>query len=220
MDIRPVQDIIAILISFVIAISIHEFMHAWTAHKLGDDTARDLGRITLNPISHFEPFGFMGMVLIALGLPMIGWGKPVPVVPGRFRKTFGGRRQLGMAIVAAAGPASNITQALIVAIPYQIAVRNNVDLGQFGDLLFWFIRINVLLAAFNMIPIPPLDGHKILSGILPSFWYPVLAPLERYGFMILLLLFFIGGQLGGSLVSGMIDPVENLLIRVVFYGLI
>jgi Zn-dependent protease len=71
-----------------------------------------------------------------------------------------------------------------------------------------------------MIPIPPLDGHKILSGLLPSFWYPVLAPLERYGFMILLLLFFIGGRLGGSLVSGMIDPVEDTLYRVVFYGLL
>jgi Zn-dependent protease len=220
MDIRPVEDIIAILISFVIAISIHEFMHAWTAHKLGDNTARDLGRITLNPMSHFEPIGFMGMVLIALGFPMIGWGKPVPVVPGRFRKTFGGRRQLGMAIVAAAGPASNVAQALIVAIPFQYIYRNNIDLGQINNLLEWFIRINILLAAFNMIPIPPLDGHKILSGLLPSFWYPVLAPLERYGFMILLLLFFIGGRLGGSLVSGMIDPVEDTLYRVVFYGLL
>jgi Zn-dependent protease len=220
MEIRPVQDIIAILISFVIAISIHECMHAWTAHKLGDNTARDLGRITLNPMMHFEPVGFIGMVLIALGFPFIGWGKPVPVVPGRFRVTFGGRRQLGMAITAAAGPLSNVAQALIVAIPYQYAYRNNIDMGQLGDFLFWFIRINILLAAFNMIPIPPLDGHKILTGLLPSFWYPVLAPLERYGFMILLLLFFIGGRLGGSLVNGMIDPVENLLIRVVFYGLI
>ncbi|HVL23603.1 MAG TPA: site-2 protease family protein [Thermomicrobiales bacterium] len=220
MDIRPVQDIIAILISFVIAISIHECMHAWTAHKLGDNTARELGRITLNPLMHFEPVGFIGMVLIAIGYPFIGWGKPVPVVPGRFRVTFGGRRQIGMAITAAAGPLSNVAQAMIVAIPYQYAVRNNIDMGQVGDFLFWFIRINILLAAFNMIPIPPLDGHKILTGILPSFWYPVLAPLERYGFMILLLLFFIGGQLGGSLVNGMIDPVENLLIRVVFFGLV
>jgi Zn-dependent protease len=220
MQIRPVEDIVAILISFVIAITIHELMHAWTARKLGDNTARDLGRITLNPMMHFEPIGFIGMVLIALGFPFIGWGKPVPVVPGRFRGTWAKHRQQGMLLVAAAGPLSNVAQAILVAIPYQIAIRNNVDMGQIGDVVFWFIRINVLLAAFNMIPVPPLDGHKILMGLLPSFWVPILAPLERYGFMILIILLFVGGQLGGSVIDGMIDPVENALYRVVFYGLL
>jgi len=220
MQIRPLEDIIAILISFVIAVAIHEFMHAWTAHKLGDNTARDLGRLTLNPMVHFEPVGFIGMVLIAVGFPFIGWGKPVPVVPGRFRKTFGGRRQLGMAIVAIAGPLSNVAQAIVAAIPLQIAIRNGVDLGQIEFFLLWFIRINILLAAFNMIPVPPLDGHKILTGVLPNFWYPVLAPLERYGFLILIMLIFIGGRAGGSILGGMIDPVYDTLTRVVFFGLI
>jgi len=216
---RSAEDFIAILISFVIAIAIHEFMHAWPAHKLGDNTARDLGRITLNPVAHFEPIGFIGMVLIALGYPFIGWGKPVPVVPGRFRGTWAAHRQQGMLLVAAAGPLSNVAQAFVVALPYQYAIRNNIDLGQTGDFMAWFIRINILLAAFNMIPVPPLDGHKILMGLLPSFWTPLLAPLERYGFMILIVLLFIGGRVGGSVIGGMIDPVENVLIRIVFFGL-
>jgi Zn-dependent protease len=220
MGTRPVEDVIAILISFVIAVSIHEFMHAYTAHRLGDNTARDLGRITLNPVSHFEPFGFIGMVLISLGFPFIGWGKPVPVQPGRFRGRWAQRRHQGMLLVAAAGPLSNVVQALVMAIPYQIAVRNGIDLGQLGSFMFWFIWINILLAAFNMIPIPPLDGHKILMGILPDFWRPVLAPLEQYGFMILLLLFFIGGRIGGSIVGGMINPVQDFLTSIVFTGLI
>lgn len=220
MGTRPAEDVIAILISFVIAVSIHEFMHAWTAHRLGDNTARDLGRITLNPVSHFEPFGFIGMVLIALGYPFIGWGKPVPVQPGRFRGRWAQKRHQGMLLVAAAGPLSNIAQAIIAAIPYQIAIRNEIDLGTIGFFLLWFIRINILLAAFNFIPLPPLDGHKILTGLLPEFWRPVMAPLEQYGFMLLFLLFFIGGRIGGSLVNGMIDPVQNLLYRIVFTGLI
>ena len=219
MQLRPVEDIIAILISFVIAVTIHEFMHAWTAQKLGDNTARDLGRITLNPVMHFEPIGFIGMVLIALGFPFIGWGKPVPVMPGRFRGTWAAHRQQGMLLVAAAGPLSNVAQAFIVALPFQLAMRNGVEMGQLRDFLSWFIQINILLAAFNMIPVPPLDGHKILMGLLPSFWTPILAPLERYGFMILILLLFIGGRVGGSIIGGMIDPVENTLIRVVFFGL-
>lgn len=217
---RPINDIIAILLSFVIAITIHEFMHAWTAHKLGDNTARSLGRITLNPLAHFEPFGFIGMTLIAIGYPFIGWGKPVPVQPGNFRGRWATRRHQGMLLVAAAGPLSNVAQALIMAVPFQIAVRNGIDLGQIGSFMQWFIWVNVLLASFNAIPIPPLDGHKILMGILPDFWRPVLAPLERYGFMILILLIFIGGRLGGSVVGGMINPIQDALFRVALVGLI
>lgn len=219
---RPIEDIIAILASFVIAVTIHEFMHAWTAHKLGDNTARNLGRITLNPIKHFEPFGFIGMVLISIGFFFIGWGKPVPVQPGNFRGKWALRRKQGMLLVTAAGPLSNVAQALIVAIPWQIAIRNGVDLGQLGFFMQWFISINALLAAFNMIPVPPLDGYRILTGILPDFWRPVLAPLEQYGFIVLLLLLFLGGRVGGgdtTIVGGMIDPVQRLIMDIVTLGL-
>lgn len=215
---RSPEEIIAILLSFVIATTIHECAHAITALRLGDPTARDMGRVTLNPVAHFEPFGFFGMVLISLGYGFIGWGKPCPVNPARFRYSFGGRRNLGMAIVALAGPVSNVLQALIVAIPYQIALKSDVIINPDVRLFIeYFIWVNILLASFNMIPIPPLDGYKILTGILPNFWGPVLQPLERYGFMILIVIFFIGGSIGGSLVGGMIDPVRRSLTDLVYF---
>lgn len=219
-SLRPVDDVIAILVSFVIATSIHEFMHAWVAWKLGDDTARDQGRITLNPLSHFEPVGFFGMCMIAIGFPFIGWGKPVPVAPWRMTRIPRERRKQGLALVAIAGPASNVFQAAIAVIPIQYAVRNGIDLGQLGFFLSWFVTINILLASFNMIPIPPLDGFNILNGILPDFWTPILAPLARYGFPILILLFFIGGQIGGSIVDSLIDPVQDSLTELMYRGLI
>lgn len=219
-NLRSFDQIVAFLASFVIAIAIHEFMHAYTAYRLGDTTARDLGRITLNPIAHFDPIGFFGMVLISIGFPFIGWGKPVPVNPGRFTGYFAHHRKVGMALVAAAGPLSNVVQALLMAIPFQLVARGHIDVsGQVWQFIQVFIIVNVLLASFNMIPIPPLDGHKILMGILPDFWRPILAPLEQYGFMILLLLFFVGGQLGGSLVDGIMLPVRELLYDAVQLGL-
>lgn len=220
MNLRDTDEIIAFLVSFVIAITIHEFMHAWTAFKLGDATARDLGRITLNPVAHFEPIGFFGMVMISIGFPFIGWGKPVPVNPSRFTHSFAMHRKRGMALVALAGPLSNVAQALVMAIPYQLAIRGQIEISEpLWLFITSFITVNVLLASFNMIPIPPLDGHKILMGILPDFWRPVLAPLEQYGFMILLLLFFIGGRLGGSLVNGIMLPVREVIFDAVNFGL-
>ncbi len=217
---RDPEQIIAFLASFVIATSIHEFMHAWTALKLGDPTARDMGRITLNPMSHFEPFGFFGMVMISIGFPFIGWGKPVPVNPSRFTHQFARHRNRGMALVAIAGPLSNVAQALVMAIPFQLWIRGTIQLGDgIGLFMEIFITVNILLASFNMIPIPPLDGHKLLMGILPDFWRPVLAPLEQYGFVILLLLIFIGGQLGDSLIGGILDPVQATLWDTVLVGL-
>lgn len=218
---QSVQQVIFILASFVIAVTVHEFMHAYTAHKLGDNTAKRLGRITFNPVSHFDPIGFFGMVMIAVGFPFIGWGKPVPVQPGNFRGKWARRRKEGMLLVAAAGPASNVVQAMIVAIPIQYMVRNGVGNPDLFDALYTFMRINILLAAFNMIPVPPLDGYKILTGILPDFWTPILRPLEQYGFMILILFIFVGGRLGGgSLFSSMISPVYDGLMRIALTGLL
>ena len=207
--------IFAMFSSFIIATTIHEFMHAWTAKALGDDTAERLGRITLNPVMHFEPFGLIGMFLISIGFGFIGWGKPVPVNPSRLR-VLRGKQQLGLGIVAFAGPISNVVQAGIGAGVLRIAASTGSTLGGLDFYLRWFILVNILLASFNMIPIPPLDGHKILMAILPNFWYPVLAPLERYGFMILLLLLFIGGSAGYSVIGGIINPVQSVLLRIMF----
>jgi Zn-dependent protease len=128
-----------------------------------------------------------------------------------------------MALVALAGPVSNVIQAGVAAIVLRIMGHDQFDLGNLlyapgnrGTVEFflgWFFWVNVLLASFNMIPIPPLDGHKILVGILPNFWYPVLAPLERYGFVILFLIFFLSGRVGSSITGELFGPVQSLLIR-------
>ncbi|HEV2107204.1 MAG TPA: site-2 protease family protein [Thermomicrobiales bacterium] len=214
-DARPPEIIFAIFFSFIIATTIHEFMHAWTAKQLGDDTAERLGRVTFNPVMHFEPFGLIGMFLISIGVPAIGWGKPVPVNPSRLRAVRG-RGQLGMGIVALAGPVSNVVQAGIIALGLRAASSSGIDLGSLRFYLEWFVWVNILLASFNMIPIPPLDGHKILMAVLPNFWYPVLAPLERYGFIILLVLIFVGGSAGASVISAMISPMRDLLLGIMF----
>ena len=219
-DLPPGRVILYFLASFVIATTIHEFMHAYTAFRLGDTTARDLGRITLNPVSHFEPYGFFGMVMISLGYSFIGWGKPVPVNPNRLAPLFGtgidGRKR-SMALVAIAGPISNVVQAAVGAGVIRIARETETNLDWFGDFLLYYTIVNVLLASFNMIPVPPLDGHKILLGILPGFWYPVLAPLERYGFMILFGLFFVTRWLNlPSITTELYAPLQDLLLRVLF----
>ncbi|CAN5290674.1 MAG: site-2 protease family protein [Chloroflexota bacterium] len=218
-SLRSIDEVLAILLSFVIATSIHEFMHAAVALRLGDTTARDQGRITLNPMSHFEPFGFFGMVMISLGIPFIGWGKPVPVSTWRMNRIAREHRRRGLALVAFAGPLSNVAQAALAAVPIQIAARTGTELGNIGFALGWFITVNILLASFNMIPIPPLDGFNILNGVLPSFWEPVLSPLARYGFPILLLLFFLPGGFGNTIVSSLLSPVQSSLSELLYFGL-
>jgi len=218
---RSTEQIVAFLASFTIATAIHEFCHAYVALLLGDRTAADLGRVTLNPMAHFDPFGFFGMVMISIGYPFIGWGKPVPVNSARFTH-HRLRARRGMAIVAVAGPISNLIQASVVAIPLRIAGVPFSDFGKdsgFGMLAWTFVYVNILLAAFNMIPIPPLDGSKLLLGIVPRFWYGVLAPLEQYGFVLLMALFFlpivIPGNYTNTIVSALISPPMNLFSRVI-----
>lgn len=207
------EQVVAFLASFVIATSIHEFSHAITALALGDRTAKDLGRVTLNPIEHFDPFGFIGMVMISLGYGMIGWGKPVPVNPARF-KDRRLRPQRGMAVVAAAGPISNILQALIVAVPLRLTDQEFTISGGGAAMYGWiFVYVNILLASFNFIPIPPLDGSKILLGLVPRFWFPILAPLERYGFLILFVIFFFNTSITNDLSNAMIDPQRTFLLN-------
>src|SRR5215204_962536 len=136
---------VAIIITFVIAITVHEFMHAWTAWMLGDDTARMLGRVSLNPVVHFDPVGALLFVLIALGLPGIAWGKPVPVNDFRLRPSGRFGRHGSMALVAFAGPLSNVVLGAIAA---GLSSSAGVRLGDAEQFLDIFVRVNFSLAAF------------------------------------------------------------------------
>ena len=204
----------AIIITFIIAITVHEFMHAWTAWMLGDDTARHLGRISLNPAVHFDPMGALMFLLIALGLPGIAWGKPVPVNDFRLRPAGRFGRQGSMALVSFAGPLSNVVLGAVAAGILRFTSFTGSSLIGFEQFLWIFMLVNFSLAAFNMVPLPPLDGSRILSALLPLFWRPVLAPLEKYGIPILILLLLFGRGLGSSILGGITDPVRELLLKV------
>jgi Zn-dependent protease len=178
--------LIARVIVLLIAFTIHELAHAVTANFLGDLTPRRQGRITLNPIAHLDLFG--SIMLIVSGF---GWAKPVMVNPNNMR----GNPRTSMAIVAAAGPISNLIMAAAASIPFQMGllVPTFSTQGTFPSsafILTQFVWINLILAFFNLIPVPPLDGYKILIGILPLEIGAQLRPLEQYGFLLLMALIF------------------------------
>lgn len=214
-DFEPVR-FIGFMLGFVIGTTFHEFMHAYSAYLLGDDTARREGRITLNPAAHFDPLGFFMCVLLALGIGFIAWGRPVPVNPYALRW---GRR--GMAIVAVAGPISNIVFAAALTPLWRFG--DGILPGEVHAVIGYMIFVNVLLFAFNLIPIPPLDGFNILVGILPNPWTLILEPLRRYSIPILLGVVFLVPYLGRSLgvdlnpVSEVIGPISTFIMGLLLY---
>jgi Zn-dependent protease len=189
------QDIIPALIAagifLLIGFPLHEASHALMADRLGDRTARYAGRLSLNPIVHFDPLG--GIILVASALYggfIIGWAKPTPVNPVNLR---GGRR--GEAWVAAAGPVSNLLMAAIAAIPIRIILATGTSVPQMvGLVLVNLVYFNIFLFIFNFLPIPPLDGYKVLTGFLDARTAYQLRRYEQYGFVLILLVFFVGGQ--------------------------
>jgi len=187
-----VSTIVARAIVLLVAFTIHELAHAVTADKLGDPTPRRMGRITLNPLAHLDPIGTV-MLLIS----GFGWAKPVMVQPMNLR----GNPRTSMAIVAAAGPISNLMMAVLFALPVRfglvgLSVSSQGLLPTLDALFFEFIWINLILMFFNLIPVPPLDGSKILMGILPVEMASRLRVLEQYGFLILLGLIFLLPAIG------------------------
>ncbi|MHB0868061.1 MAG: site-2 protease family protein [Chloroflexota bacterium] len=189
--------------AFVIAITIHEASHALVATLLGDTTPRRQGRLTINPLSHLDPLGS-----ILLLLKGFGWGRPVQVNPSEFR----GNPLTGMALVAAAGPLSNVLLATLVAMP----LRMEMELpGQGARFALTMVIINASLAVFNMIPLPPLDGFSVLVRILPVPMARSAMELARYGPGVLLALFFLPSLLHVDLIGPVINLPTMMLARLV-----
>lgn len=196
----------------LLSLTIHEAAHAWTASRLGDPTARALGRVSLNPLVHIDLFGTVILPLIAAvsRLPLIGWAKPVPVNP---RNLHHPRRDF--MLVAAAGPISNLLQAGVAAFVFRAVAARLPDAGRVSDggpalaldVLFTAIQINLLLAFFNLIPVPPLDGGNVLLGLLPPRAAASVAQLRQYGFLVLYALLLTGAA------SALIAPPTNFFMR-------
>ena len=188
----PDIDFARVFITFIVllfSLTVHEIAHAWTASRLGDPTARRLGRVSLNPLVHADLVGTVLFPLLAIvgNLPLIGWAKPVPV---NVRNLKNGRRDY--VLVAAAGPASNLLLAVLASISLGLITVSPMRLGEpnvsapLASLLSTAILTNVLLAVFNMIPIPPLDGGNVLGGLLPrSLGTKYDALMRPYGFILL-----------------------------------
>lgn len=210
-------QVAALVIPLIIAIVFHEVAHGWTARALGDPTAAQLGRLTLNPVKHVDPFGTIilpGMLKLA-GLPVFGWAKPVPVVKGRLRNP---RRD--MMIVAAAGPGSNLIMALIGAVALGLVMRGfaaeaepSLAVSFLAANLFNFILLNIFLALFNLLPIPPFDGGHIVEGLLPPQAARQYAAMHSKALLIMILLLVVLPWIAPSLnvVSWLVlPPVEWL----------
>jgi len=212
---RSLLETVAFLLSLLIAIDVHEFAHAWVANELGDPTARYQGRLSLNPLVHLDPMGTIMMLFSLFSGFGIGWGKPVPVDPRYLRK---GPR-VGMGMVAAAGPVSNLILAAIAAVPIRLALSLPWSLL---NLLAILISVNISIALFNLLPLPPLDGASILRGILSTIrarWaYQVSDALDRMqvqGPIIFLLLIVVDQVLPISILGLILGTPYRLLFRLI-----
>jgi Zn-dependent protease len=186
-----IESLIAAGIILLVSFPVHEFAHAWAAYRLGDGTAKMFGRLTLNPIVHFDPIG--GLLLLASSLTGfgIGWAKPTPVNPANLR---GGHDSEG--IVAFAGPAANLVLAALGAIPFRLLIaaeQGGTDVPIIViQVLAYFVLINVALMIFNLVPIPPLDGSKVLFSFMsPRQVFQYRPVLEQYGFILLIFVAFV-----------------------------
>jgi Zn-dependent protease len=201
---------VIMLIPMWLSLSVHEWAHAWSAWKLGDDTAAREGRLTLNPMSHIDPLGTI--LLPLLGVPL-GWAKPVPVNPARFDRRW--TMRTGMAITAFAGPLSNIILAVLCSVVLGVMFRFAPETRTLDNggtyLLVHAVQLNVGLAIFNMLPLPPLDGSRIVERLVPPRWEPTWEAIARFG--PILLLFILAS--GGFFLSGPINAVSQTLFTLI-----
>ncbi|NQS70776.1 MAG: site-2 protease family protein [Desulfobulbaceae bacterium] len=197
-------QIIILAPPFLFALTVHELAHGYIAYRLGDPTAKEAGRLTMNPLKHLDPLGVLAFIIMK-----IGWAKPVPVDPRYFRNP-----RKDMLSVALAGPASNLLLAIASALLLQVLVRFPflplAILQPLAHMLVASVWINLMLAVFNLLPIPPLDGSKILMGILPPQAAYNYARLEPFGFVLVLVLFYTG--VIGKIILPIIHFSNNLLL--------
>jgi Zn-dependent protease len=207
-----IASLVVLAIMLLVAFPIHEFAHALAAYRLGDSTARLFGRLTLDPRAHFDPLGGLMLAISFLFLGFgFGWAKPTPVNPRNLR---GGR--WGEAMVAAAGPASNLVLAIAGSIPLRYMLATGMDVPLLEEIFALFVEINLILMIFNFLPIPPLDGSKVLYAFLdPATAWRVRPVLEQYGTVILLIAILFplfGGQtLVGLIFDSVLSPLFGLL---------
>lgn len=198
---RSVAGFISTIIALIVAITVHEFAHAWAANELGDPTSKNQGRLTLNPLSHLDPVG--SLMIIFAGF---GWGRPVPVNPYMLRTD----PTVGMALVSFAGPASNLLTALLFAIPLRLGLLppglGSRTIPSMGSVFVTIIFINLALAVFNLIPLAPLDGYKVALAVLPRDLSNRLRRIEVYGPIILILLLFLPTVVGFDLLGLFMYP--------------
>ncbi len=192
--------------AILFGLTIHEFSHGWVAWQLGDPTAKMMGRLTLNPLKHLDPIG-----TIALFLFRFGWAKPVPIDPRNFRHPT-----RDMAISSLAGPAANLLTAAVAGLILRVLILFHVG-GFIATLISYFVLFNLILCFFNLLPIPPLDGSRLLYHLLPPDLAAGYARLERYGFIILIGIIFLGQLTGINLLWLYMDPLLRIF-SLIFVG--
>jgi Zn-dependent protease len=198
-----IQDILLLFPILIMSLSFHEAAHAWSANRLGDPTARMLGRLTLNPLSHIDWIGTVLFPLVGMysGLPLLGWAKPVPVDVRYLRHP---RRDFAM--VALAGPVSNLVLAVGATVILLTYEAMNPARSLTSALLFEVVRLNVSLAVFNLIPVPPLDGGNVVAGFVPETIARGLDALRPWGFLVLYALMYYG------YLDAIIRPIQGMVM--------
>jgi len=200
----PIDAVVALFVVLIVSLSVHEAAHAWTADRLGDPTARMLGRLTVNPVKHIDIIGTIVFPLLAIvsGLPILGWAKPVPVNPNNLREP---RRDF--AVVAIAGPVSNLLLAMLAAVVLKVMIAGGAGPSFSLMVVSRAVTTNVLLAVFNLLPVPPLDGGNVLAGIVPESAARVIDWLRPYGFIILYALILTG------ILGDVVYPIQQEISR-------
>lgn len=208
------KTILSRVVILIIALSMHEFAHAWTATRFGDPTPGNAGRLTLNPLAHLDVFGSIMLLLVGFG-----WAKPVPINPYIIRQN----NKAGVALVSLAGPFTNLLLAVIGALPVRFGLvaltsSSSTILPSLGQFLVEFVYTNVALFLFNLIPLAPLDGEKVLEFFIPTAWQEGFQKVRQYGPWLLLILIFIGPRIGfdlfGTIIREPLMKIVSFLFRI------